>query len=158
MKMKKLLCMVLCAMLVLSLVACGKPQAKEVDLAAVAAEEIAVIESSGEVLFPEENPEVIESLYPGLTAVETKQLVVYLPPIIGFPCEIVMVEAAAEEDAEAICVILQNRINAAADDTTYPENAEGWKNRAEVYRNGSFVVMTALPEGIERTAAMKAEF
>lgn len=156
--MKKLLCMVVCAVMALLLVACSKDQPKNVDLQAEAAEVIAVVESYGEVLFPEENPEVIESLYPSLTAMETKQLVVYLPPVVGFPCEIVMVEAAVAEDAEKICVILQDRINAAADDTTYPENAEGWKSRAEVWRNGPFVVMTALPEGIERTAAMKAEF
>lgn len=156
--MKKLLCMVLCAAMLFTLAACGKTQPKDVDLQAEAAEAVAVITEKGEVLFPEENPEVIESLYPGLTAVETKQLVVYLPPVVGFPCEIVMVETAAEDDAEQVCVILQDRIDNAANDTTYPENAEGWKNRAEVWRSGPFVVMTALPEGVERTAAMKAEF
>lgn len=157
--MKKLLLFMLSTVLVLSCVSCGaKEPPKDVDLTAAAAEVVETIQNSGEVLFPEGDPEVIESLYPGLTAMETKQLVVYLPPVVGFPCEIVMVEAAVEEDAEKICVILQDRINAAADDTTYPENAEGWKNRAEVWRNGPVVVMTALPEGIERTAAMKAEF
>lgn len=157
--MKKFGCLCLALLLVLSLAACGgKPQPKDVDLKAMAAEAAAVVESHGEVLFPEENPEFIESLYPGLTAMDTKQLVVYLPPVVGFPCEIVMVEASSESDAEEIMAILQNRIDNAADDTTYPENAEGWKNRAAVYRDGPFVVMTALPEGIERTPAMKAEF
>ena len=157
--MKKMLCLLLCAVTVLFLAACGKEAApKEVDLKTAAAEAVAVVEAAGEVLFPEENPEVIESLYPGLTGMELKQLVVYLPPIIGFPCEIVMVEAADEDDAMEICAILQNRIDKAADDTTYPENAEGWKNSAEVYRSGPFVVMTALPAGVERTPAMKAEF
>lgn len=156
--MKRWICVILCAAMVLCLAACGKTQPKEVDLKAAAAEAAAVITENGEVLFPEENPEVIESLYPGLTAVELKQLVVYLPPVVGFPCEVVMVETVSEDDAEKVCVILQERIDGAADDTAYPENAEGWKNRAEVWCDGPFVVMTALPEGVERTAAMKAEF
>ena len=74
--MKRWICVILCAAMVLCLAACGKTQPKEVDLKAAAAEAAAVITENGEVLFPEENPEVIESLYPGLTAVELKQLVV----------------------------------------------------------------------------------
>ena len=85
--MKRWICVILCAAMVLCLAACGKTQPKEVDLKAAAAEAAAVITENGEVLFPEENPEGIESLYPGLTAVELKQLVVYLPPVVGFPCE-----------------------------------------------------------------------
>ena len=157
--MKKLMCLVLCAAMVISLAACGKsePQ-KEVDLMAVAAEVVEELTEQGAMLIPEENPEYIEGVYPGLTAVETKQLVVYFPPVIGFACEIVMVEVASADDVETVRSILQARIDAAAGDTFYAENAEGWKNGAEIYVNGNFVVLCALPEGVERTAAMKAEF
>lgn len=157
--MKKGLTLLLALTMMFSLVACGaKEPVESVDLTAVAAEAAAVIESSGSVMFPEENPDMIESLYPGLTAVETKQLVVYMPPVVGFACEIVMVEAASEADAETVRGILQARIDTAADDTAYPDNAAGWKNNAQVFVNGTYVVLSALPDGVERTPAMKAEF
>ena len=110
------------------------------------------------ILLPEENQETIESLYPGLTAVATKQLVVYLPPVAGNACELVMVEAASPADAETVRGILQNRVDSAANDTVYPDNAEGWKNGAVVTVNGNYVVMAVLPSGVEMPAAFKAQF
>lgn len=172
-KMKKLLCMLLSVLLVLSLVACGgtekvdqeppvggddAAQTQSVDLKAAAEEAIAAISSDDVVLFPEENPEAIESVYTGLTAVETKQLVVYLPPVLGNACEIVMVETANAADAETVRGILQSRVDTAANDTAYPENAEGWKNNAVITVNGNYVVLAAMPDGIELPAALKAEF
>ena len=52
--MKRWICVILCAAMVLCLAACGKTQPKEVDLKAAAAEAAAVITENGEVLFPEE--------------------------------------------------------------------------------------------------------
>ncbi|MBR5572334.1 MAG: DUF4358 domain-containing protein [Oscillospiraceae bacterium] len=157
--MKKLLCLLLCAATVLSLAACGKSETqKEVDLKAVAAAAVEELTAQGAMLIPEENPDYIEGVYPGLTAVETKQLVVYFPPVIGFACEIVMVEVASGDDVEAVRGILQARIDDAADDTFYAENAEGWKNGAEIYVNGNFVVLCALPADMTAPAALKAEF
>lgn len=157
--MKKMLCLLLCAAMVLSLAACGKEEApKEVDLKAAAAEAVAELEAQGAMLIPEENPEYIEGIYPGLTAVETKQLVAYFPPVIGFACEFVMVEVASEEDVETVRGIMQSRIDAAAGDTFYAENAEGWKTGAAVYVNGNFVVLCAMPADMTVPAALKAEF
>lgn len=172
--MKKLLCMLLSVLLVLSLVACGETKQKDdqdgladedgaaqvqsVDLKAAAEEAIAAIGSDDVVLFLTENPDEIESVYAGLTAVETKQLVVYLPPVLGNACEIVMVETANAADAETVRGILQARVDTAANDTTYPENAEGWKNNAVITVNGNYVVLAAMPDGIELPAALKAEF
>ena len=69
-----------------------------------------------------------------------------------------MAEAASAADAERIRSILQNRVDAAANDTAYPENAAGWKNNAVVTVNGNYVVMAVLPDGVEMPAAFKAEF
>lgn len=161
MNMKKWICLLLAALLALSLAACGgtkqddadnksgdEPGQQSVDLKQVAEDALAAISNDDVVLIPEENPEVIESLYPGLTAVETKQLVVYLPPVTGNACEIVMVETANAADAETVRGILQTRVDNAANDTSYPENAEGWKNHAEVTVNGNRVTLVALPESV----------
>ena len=99
--MKKLLCVLLAVMTVLALAACGDktPQqnggqqdqpAQSVDLKKVAEDALASIGNEDIVLMPEEDTDSIEAQYPGLTAVETKQLVVYWPPVVGFGCELVM--------------------------------------------------------------------
>lgn len=86
--MKKLLCVLLAVMTVLALAACGDktPQqnggqqdqpAQSVDLKKAAENAIASIGNEDIVLMPEEDTDSIEAQYPGLTAVETKQLVVY---------------------------------------------------------------------------------
>ena len=90
--MKKLLCVLLAVMTVLALAACGDktPQqnggqqdqpAQSVDLKKAAEDAIASIGNEDIVLMPEEDTDRIEAQYPGLTAVETKQLVVYWPPL-----------------------------------------------------------------------------
>ena len=159
--MKKLCCIVLTALLVLSLAACGKatPQedSKSVDLKQAAEDAIASL-GDEVVLFPVEDTAEIESLYPGLTAVETKQLVAYQPPVSGFGCELVMVEVANSADTETVRSILQQRVDNAANDSTYPENAPAWKNNAAVTVNGNYVVMGVLPEGMTLPDAFKAVF
>ena len=72
--------------------------------------------------------------------------------------ELVMAEAASPADAETVRGILQNRVDSAANDTVYPDNAEGWKNGAVVTVNGNYVVMAVLPSGVEMPAAFKAQF
>ena len=159
--MKKLCCIVLTALLVLSLAACGKatPQedSKSVDLKQAAEDAIASL-GDEVVLFPVEDTAEIESLYPGLTAVETKQLVAYQPPVSGYGCELVMVEVANSADTETVRSILQQRVVNAANDSTYPENAPAWKNNAAVTVNGNYVVMGVLPEGMTLPDAFKAVF
>ena len=159
--MKKLCCIVLTALLVLSLAACGKaaPQedSKSVDLKQAAEDAIASL-GDEVVLFPVEDTAEIESLYPGLTAVETKQLVAYQPPVSGYGCELVMVEVANSADTETVRSILQQRVDNAANDSTYPENAPAWKNNAAVTVNGNYVVMGVLPEGMTLPDAFKAVF
>ncbi len=159
--MKKLCCIVLTALLVLSLAACGKatPQedSKSVDLKQAAEDAIASL-GDEVVLFPVEDTAEIESLYPGLTAVETKQLVAYQPPVSGYGCELVMVEVANSADTETVRSILQQRVDNAANDSTYPENAPAWKNNAAVTVNGNYVVMSVLPEGMTLPDAFKAVF
>ena len=167
--MKKWVCLLLCGLLILSLAACGTEktdgrqdgdaqEAQPVNLKATAEEALKSLEGADVILFPEENAETIESLYPGLTTVATKQLVVYLPPVVGNACELVMAEAASPADAEHIRAIMQERVDTAANDTAYPDNAEGWKNNALVTVKGNDVVMAVLPDGVEMPAAFKAEF
>ena len=82
----------------------------------------------------------------------------YCPPVVGFGCELVTVEVTNGTDAATVRGILQKRVDNAANDTAYPENAPAWKNNSAVTVNGNYVVMGVLPEGVTLPAAFKAEF
>ena len=134
--------MLLAALTVLSLAACGGNQNTQqengtqqndvqqqenvqqneqtVDLKQTAEDAIATL-GDELPLFPVEDAAELEGLYPGLTAVETKQIVAYQPPVSGFGCELVMVEVASAADVETVRGILQQRVDSMANDTTYPE-------------------------------------
>ena len=98
------------------------------------------------VFFPEEGADAIESLYPGLTALNPVRIQLYLPPVTGYACEILLVEVA-EDDVDAAKAILQDRIDSGANDTGYPENAVLWQNNAQIQTQGNCLCMIALPDG-----------
>lgn len=62
-----------------------------------------------------------------------------------------MVEAESAADAEIVRQSFQARVDAMADDTTYPEEAGMWKNNATVTVNGNYVVLEVLPGRLHRT-------
>ena len=98
------------------------------------------------IFFPEEGADAIESLYPGLSALNPSRVQLYLPPVTGYACEILLVEVA-EGDVDAAKTILQDRIDSGAGDTGYPENAVLWQNNAQVQVQGNCLCMIALPDG-----------
>ena len=165
--------MLLAALTVLSLAACGGNQNTQqengkqqgdvqqneqtVDLKQAAEDAIATL---GDELpmYPVEDAAELEGLYPGLSAVETKQIVAYQPPVSGFGCELVMVEVASAADVETVRGILQQRVDSMANDTTYPDEAAMWKNCATVTVNGNYVVLEVLPEGCTVPDAFLAKF
>ena len=99
------------------------------------------------IFFEENNPDLIESFYPGLNDIEFSQKLLYMPPIATHPCEIFLVEAKNSEDAETVAEIFKARIALGADNDSYPESAKGWQLYAQVQRSGNFVCMIVLPEG-----------
>ncbi|MGN0967882.1 MAG: DUF4358 domain-containing protein [Oscillospiraceae bacterium] len=99
------------------------------------------------VLFPESNPDALNSYYPGLADIELAQQLYYTPPVYGHACEILLVEVARKDDVQAVKDIFQARIDQAASDTAYPENAEPWARNAQVQADGCYVCMIVLPDG-----------
>ena len=73
-------------------------------------------------------------------------------------CEVSMVEAESAADAEIVRQSFQARVDAMADDTTYPEEAGMWKNNATVTVNGNYVVLEVLPDGCTVPDAFLAKF
>ena len=64
----------------------------------------------------------------------------------------------SEADAEIARQSFQARVDAMADDTTYPEEAGMWKNNATVTVNGNYVVLEVLPDGCTVPDAFLAKF
>ena len=168
--MKKLLCVLLTAVMVLALIACGgdktaqegedpqqDPSAQVVDLKKTAEDAVAAL-GDAYPMFPVESAEELEGLYPGLAAVETRQVVAYQPPVSGFGCELAMVEVANAADAETVRAIFRDRVDGFVNDTAYPENAPAWKNNSSVTVNGNYVVLGVLPEGVDLPPAFRGEF
>ena len=142
--MKKFLSLALAfAMTVTLLAGCagkGAQQSAEVDL-----------EAFYQTIFtdPENAPamnamegEILEAFYPGLTALELKQTVAYMPMITAVACEIVMVECANEADVDTVKELFQARIDAqVSDHFNYPAVIEAWQKEAQVVANGNYVAL-----------------
>ena len=157
--MKRLLSILALCALALALTACGggnnassggaSSAGGEVSFDAVYQGILDAQKDSGQeepIFFPEEGADAIESLYPGLSALNPSRVQLYLPPVPGYACEILLVEVA-EGDVDAAKAILQDRIDSGAGDTGYPENAVLWQNNAQVQVQGNCLCLIALPDG-----------
>ena len=158
--MKRLLSILALCSLALALTACGGNNASsggtssgatssggEVSFDAVYQGILDAQENTDELIFfPEEGADAIESLYPGLSALNPSRVQLYLPPVTGYACEILLVEVA-EDSVDAAKAILQARVDSAANDTGYPENAVLWQSNAQVQVQGNCLCMIALPDG-----------
>ena len=158
--MKRIVCLVLALVLTFALVGCGKKEAAaNVDLAKVCEEAVnQVTENNSDIVFFPAAEGEVKMVYPELDGIACKQIAAYFPPVLGASYEVVMIEAENGADVDAVKAALQKRIDTIVNDTTYPDNAAGWKAGAEIYVNGNYVVLSVLPEGVEKPAAFKAEF
>ena len=94
-----------------------------------------------------ESVEMLDAFYPGLSGLETKQLMIYQPMMGAVVCEIALAEAANEADVETIKGIFQSRIDSQVDGGAwYPESIEGWKNNSRIVANGNTIMMIAYSE------------
>lgn len=97
------------------------------------------------IMFPETSEDYFNGFYSSLLDLDIKQKLLYMPPVTGNACEILLVEAADSENADKAEAIMKARIKTGADDTTYPEVAEVWQAHARVERSGNLLCMIALP-------------
>ena len=168
--MKRMITLLLALVLALSLTACGKKDDtiggdtagdQSVDLRAAYEAGIKQVQDelgdNAPVLLEETAVELLNSYYPGLENAKLKQSVFFISPT-ATSCEVSMVEAESAADAEIVRQSFQARVDAMADDTTYPEEAGMWKNNATVTVNGNYVVLEVLPDGCTVPDAFLAKF
>ena len=173
--MKKFFALVLALVMALSLVACGQKadtaggdttdsdaqtqtdtqadtqtDTQSVDLRAAYEAGIKKVQDelgdNAPMLMEETDKDYINNMYPGINDVELKQSVFFLSPT-GTYCDVVMVEVANASDVDTVKQIFQTRIDTMAGDTEYVNEAELWKNNAQISVNGSYVVLEVMPDG-----------
>ena len=94
-----------------------------------------------------ESVEMLDGFYPGLSAIDTKQMMIYQPMMGAVVCEIALVEVANGADVDAVKSIFQSRIDTQVDGGAwYPESIEGWKSNSRVVANGNCVMLIAYSE------------
>ena len=94
-----------------------------------------------------ESIDMLDSFYPGLSAIDTKQMMVYQPMMGAVVCEIALVEVSNSADVETVKGILEGRITAQVDGGAwYPESIEGWKSNSRIVTNGNCLMMIAYSE------------
>lgn len=168
---KKLLALTLALVLALSLAACGGKNDKAPDAPAETektADLGAFYASLTEgdkwpalmnLTEDESMAEMLESYYPGLSEIPTKQCGVYIAAITSAVGELALVEVENAEDVEKVEAIFQARIDYQVGDDAnpggawYPETIEGWKNQSKIASHGNYVMLAV---GEQAEAAVEA--
>ena len=160
--MKKLMTLALAAIMMLGLVGCGskKEEQANVDLTGFynsLATEYGWDDNTMANLT--DDPELLEMYYPGLSEINTTQLIAKAPMMSSVVNEFVFLQCETEEDAAKAAEILQTRITAQAEGGAwYPESMEAW-GRGVVDQQGTYVAMMASAEYQEDfTAKWQAQF
>ena len=139
--MKKLVSLALAVLMIAALAACGsKGGSKDVDLTAY-------YDSMAEQLNWDENymaempQELLDTYYPGLGDIETKQFIARAPMMSAVASEMVLMECNTPEDAQKASEILQKRLDEQADGGAwYPETIESWK-KGQVVVNEKYAAL-----------------
>ena len=163
--MKRLFTLMLAAVMMMSLAACGskKEEVKSADLNAFYETTVnGIIETVGEENFPMLMPlegEMQEGFYPGLSEIATKQCIVYTPAMSAVAVEFALVEVENAEDVETVQSILQNRIDSQiAGGAWYPETIEAWENNARLAVNGNSLMLVVYETADEIVESFNALF
>ena len=150
--MKKLTAMLLALTMVLGLAACGEKAQEAPDLNIVYEDFIASLDEAPMMM--DVTDDVVETFYPGLSAIELKQSVLVTAAISAVAYEIAMVECADSADVETVQGIFQSRIDSQVDGgAMYPATAEAWEG-AEILTSGNVVAL--IVAGQDQAAAAEA--
>ncbi len=107
-----------------------------------------------------EMPELLDTFYPGLSAIDTWQKYVLMPMISAVPYEVVLIEVMNSEDVEAVKAILQARIDSQTDPAAmnYPMITENWEMNSRIVVNGNYIMLVATEYVDAFVEAFNAQF
>ena len=103
--------------------------------------------------------EVLESYYPGMSAIATEQCLVMGTMMSMNNGEFCLVEVSDSKDVDTVKSIFQTRIdNMAGGGAWYPGPTEIWTNSSRVVSNGNYVMMVVNPSCDDIVDAFNALF
>ncbi len=156
--MKKLLSILLCAILLPALAACGggggnNGQAAP-DLNKYYEDFMATLGADNTPAMMDVETDMIPQVYPGLENYTSKQVVAKMAAITAVPFEFVLLELESEADAQAAASILQARVDSQVNGGAfYPETTAAWE-KAQVITHGN--VAALICAGSEQDQAVDA--
>lgn len=107
---------------------------------------------------------MLDSNYPGLSDISTKQCEVYMAAMSAVVGEIALVEVEDSEDVKAVEGIFQARIAYQVGDETnpggawYPASIEGWEKDSCIASNGNYIMLAVGDHAAEAVADFNALF
>lgn len=103
--------------------------------------------------------DVLESYYPGMGAVSTKQCLIMGSMLTMNNGEFCLVEVSSSKDVDTVKSIFQSRIDYMVNGGAwYPEPTEIWTNDSRVVSNGNYVMMVVHPNCDDIVTAFNALF
>lgn len=116
------------------------PAADQVDLSAF------YTQLSGDYEFPsfmqQADQELMEIFYPGLSAVSSQQMLVYVNQMSMNMGELALIEVTDSKDVDGVKAILQARIDGMINGGAwYPEPTRIWTECSRVVSNGNYILM-----------------
>ena len=156
--MKKFITILLTLTLALSLAACGGREGdfdeKVPDLNQYYEDFMATLGEDNTPAMGDVEGDVVEQMYPGLGALETKQRVLKTAMITSVAFEFAMVEVSDAADVQTAAVIFQTRIDYQIESGAfYPMTVESWE-KAQIITQGNVVALICA--GTEQEQAVEA--
>ena len=123
---------------------CGKKEEAEPQFGAdLEAFYTKMMEAAAEapMMMPAEG-EMLDAFYPGLSSIELKQSVIYMPAITSVGMEFAFVEVADSANVEAVKKIMEERVTAQINGGAwYPETTRQWEENSEVVVIDNYVCL-----------------
>ena len=150
--MKRITSLLLAALMLLALVGCGSSangsgsEPKSADLSAFLEDVTSKQEAAMETL----PADALETFYPGISDIETKQCTGATALISAVASEILLVEVANADDVAKVEEIMNARISyQVGDGAWYPETMEQWQNNSRVVSVGNSVMLVVMDNADE---------
>ena len=149
--MKRITSLLLALVMLLALAGCGNSAnggssaVKSADLSAFLEDVTSKQEAAMETL----PADALETFYPGISDIETKQCTGATALISAVASEILLVEVTNADDVAKVEEIMNARISYQVGDGTspggawYPEPTEMWENNSRIVTHGNYVMMVA---------------
>ena len=150
--MKRITSLLLAALMLLALAGCGNSagggssESKSADLSAF----LETVTSSQEAAMETLPADALETYYPGISDIDTKQCTGATALISAVASEILLVEVANADDVAKVEEIMNARISYQVGDGTspggawYPETMDQWENNSRVVSVGNSVMLVVM--------------